>query len=283
MCNIRLLILLVLLSYSSTVYANIVCVEPDKGFRNNAAGRGWFWGQQVCEPKDNETEQVTQNEPKEDNKTEWKILPKTANIPWDILDQLDPDEIANKIEPEAKKVAIVYPTDENIMAYRKLSRWMVSKAKAYTARDVQVKTENPMLVPEALIAPTSEYKTREVIFQQNRAKEKILADYKESAKIVVYSRSGCSFCSAQRPILEAFASEYGWEIIERDINKNYTEAVRFNVEVTPDMFLLYNSPNGIQYQRIATGLTSLPDLVLAVINGFKYLGEDVDYEKVYDN
>lgn len=283
MCNIRLLILLVLLSYSSTVYANIVCVEPDKGFRNNAAGRGWFWGQQVCKPKDNETEQVIQNEPKEDNKTEWKILPKTANIPWDILDQLDPDEIANKIEPEAKKVAIVYPTDENIMAYRKLSRWMVSKAKAYTARDVQVKTENPMLVPEALIAPTSEYKTREVIFQQNRAKEKILADYKESAKIVVYSRSGCSFCSAQRPILEAFASEYGWEIIERDINKNYTEAVRFNVEVTPDMFLLYNSPNGIQYQRIATGLTSLPDLVLAVINGFKYLGEDVDYEKVYDN
>lgn len=84
------------------------------------------------------------------------------------------------------------------------------------------------------------------------------------------------------PLLEQFSMIYGWEIMERDINENMQESIRFNVEVTPDMFLLFNSANGIVYQRIATGLTTLPDLVNAVINGLKYLGEDVDYETVYN-
>lgn len=258
------------------------CIEPDKGFRNNAPGRGWFWGQKICEPvKDNETDKVADTDKKELN-SEWKILPKTANIPWEILDRLDPDEIANKIEPEAKKVSVMYPTDENIMAYRKLSNWILTKASFYTKRDVQVKTENPMLVPGALSAPTSEYKIRAVRYEREQGKKQILYDYRDRARIVVYMREGCSFCIRQRPILESFAHEYGWSIMERDINANLDESIRFNIEVTPDMFLLLNSSNGIQYQRIATGLTTLPDLVNAVINGLKYLGEDVDYETIYN-
>lgn len=278
------LILCFSLSISFNVYSSIrdSCIEPDKGFRNNAPGRGWFWGEKVCEPvKDNETE--TLNIENRENQEKWKILPKTADIPWEILDTLDPDEIANKIEPEAKKVAVMYPTEANIMAYRRLSNWILTKATTYTNRDTQVKVENPMLVPGALTAPTSEYKIRKVRYEREQNKQKILADYRERAKIIVYTRAGCSFCDAQRPLLEKFSQQYGWEIMERDINANIDESIRFDIEVTPDIFLLFNSLNGIQYQRIATGLTTLPDLVNAVINGLKYLGEDIDYETVYNN
>lgn len=283
-----ILILLFSLFISLDAYSNVRenCMEPDKGFRNNAPGRGWFWGEQVCEPVlDNETQNTANKEFENaiDNKSEWKILPKTANIPWDILDTLDPDEIANKIEPEAKKVAVMYPTEENIMAYRKLSNWILAKASTYTNRDTQVKVENPMLVPGALTAPTSEYKIRKVRYEREQNKQKILADYRERARIIVYTRAGCSFCDAQRPLLEKFSQQYGWDIMERDINANIDESIRFNIEVTPDIFLLFNSSNGIQYQRIATGLTTLPDLVNSVINGLKYLGEDIDYETVYNN
>lgn len=276
-----ILTLLFSMLVSFNAYSNN-CIEPDKGFRNNAPGRGWFWGEKVCEPvKDNETE--TSNIENRENQEKWKILPKTADIPWEILDTLDPDEIANKIEPEAKKVAVMYPTEANIMAYRRLSNWILTKATTYTNRDTQVKVENPMLVPGALTAPTSEYKIRKVRYEREQNKQKILADYRERAKIIVYTRAGCSFCDAQRPLLEKFSQQYGWEIMERDINANIDESIRFDIEVTPDIFLLFNSLNGIQYQRIATGLTTLPDLVNAVINGLKYLGEDIDYETVYNN
>lgn len=276
-----ILTLLFSMLVSFNAYSNN-CIEPDKGFRNNAPGRGWFWGEKVCEPvKDNETE--TSNIENRENQEKWKILPKTADIPWEILDTLDPDEIANKIEPEAKKVAVMYPTEANIMAYRRLSNWILTKATTYTNRDTQVKVENPMLVPGALTAPTSEYKIRKVRYEREQNKQKILADYRERAKIIVYTRAGCSFCDAQHPLLEKFSQQYGWEIMERDINANIDESIRFDIEVTPDIFLLFNSLNGIQYQRIATGLTTLPDLVNAVINGLKYLGEDIDYETVYNN
>ena len=279
-----ILILLFSLFISLDAYSNVRenCVEPDKGFRNNAPGRGWFWGEKVCEPvKDNETEISTIENNEQQDK--WKILPKSADIPWEILDTLDPDEIANKIEPEAKKISVMYPTEENIMAYRRLSNWILEKALTYTNRDTQVKVENPMLVPGALTAPTSEYKIRKVRYERELNKQKILNDYREHAKIIVYTKAGCSFCDAQRPLLEKFSQQYGWDIMERDINANIDESIRFNIEVTPDIFLLFNSSNGIKYQRIATGLTTLPDLVNSVINGLKYLGEDIDYETVYNN
>lgn len=288
--------LLFLISFTNISLATNNCIEPDKGFRNNPSGRGWFWGEKFCEPDiDNRSDQnnVVKNEIQEmknnkDNNTNneyisgYKILPEKARIPWNLLDKLDPDEIANKIEPEAKKVAVMYPTDENIMAYRKLHSWIVSKASNFTSRDTQVKVENPMLVPRALQAPTSEYKIRQVQYQKNLAKEEFLNQYRERARLVVYSRKGCGFCEAQHPILENFADEYGWEIMDRDIDENFNESVKFNVEVTPDIFLLLNRNGEIFYQRIATGLTSLPDLVNAVLNGLKYLGEDIDYETVYN-
>lgn len=143
--RIYLLIIAFSILLFSSVSANTDCIEEDKGFRNNKAGRGWFWGQSFCKPKQDNT---TLASAKTDNNINtWKILPEKANIPWEILDKLDPDEIANKIEPEAKKVSVMYPTDENIMAYRKLSNWILAKATAYTSRDTQVKVENPMLVP----------------------------------------------------------------------------------------------------------------------------------------
>lgn len=277
-----ILILLFSLFISLDAYSNIRdnCVEPDKGFRNNAPGRGWFWGEQVCEPVlDNETQNTANKEFDNaiDNKSEWKILPKTANIPWDILDTLDPDEIANKIEPEAKKVAVMYPTEENIMAYRKLSRWIMIKAKSYTMKDTQVRTENPSIAPEMVTANTSEFRRRLNYAENTKRRAGYLNEYKERARIVVYTRIGCSYCTAQKPILESFIQKYGWQVMERSVEENLDEQIKFNIEYTPDIFLLLNTPQGIKYQRIATGLTTLQDLEKQVVLGLEYLGENVSY------
>lgn len=277
---ILILLFSLLISFNAYSGINDKCVEPDKGFRNNAPGRGWFWGEQVCEPVlDNETQNTANKEFENaiDNKSEWKILPKTANIPWDILDTLDPDEIANKIEPEAKKVAVMYPTEENIMAYRKLSRWIMIKAKSYTMKDTQVRTENPSIAPEMVTANTSEFRRRLNYSENMKRRTGYLNEYKERARIVVYTRVGCSYCLAQKPILEQFTQKYGWDVMERNLEDNFDEQIRFNIEYTPDIFLLLNTSQGIKYQRIATGLTTLQDLEKQVVLGLEYLGENVSY------
>lgn len=275
-----ILILLFSLFISLDAYSNIRdnCVEPDKGFRNNAPGRGWFWGEKVCEPvKDNETDISTIENNEQQDK--WKILPKSADIPWAILDTLDPDEIANKIEPEAKKVAVMYPTEENIMAYRKLSRWIMLKAKSYTMKDTQVRTENPSIAPEMVTANTSEFRRRLNFTENEKRRIGYLNEYKERARLVVYTRIGCSYCTAQKPILESFIQKHGWQIMERSVEENLDEQIKFNIEYTPDIFLLLNTPQGIKYQRIATGLTTLQDLEKQVVLGLEYLGENVSYLK----
>lgn len=275
-----ILILLFSLFISLDAYSNVRenCMEPDKGFRNNAPGRGWFWGEKVCEPvKDNETDISTIENKEQQDK--WKILPKSADIPWEILDTLDPDEIANKIEPEAKKVAVMYPTEENIMAYRKLSRWIMLKAKSYTMKDTQVRTENPSIAPEMVTANTSEFRRRLNYSENMKRRTGYLNEYKERARLVVYTRIGCSYCTAQKPILESFIQKHGWQIMERSVEENLDEQIKFNIEYTPDIFLLLNTPQGIKYQRIATGLTTLQDLEKQVVLGLEYLGENVSYLK----
>lgn len=274
------LILCFSLSISFNAYSSIRdnCIEPDKGFRNNAPGRGWFWGEKVCEPvKDNVTETVTtaDTDKEKQKESEWKVLPKTANIPWSILDTLDPEEIANKIEPEAKKVAVMYPTEENILNYRKLSNWIFAKAKSYTSADTQVRVENPSVVEAALTGPTTRVRRTINYLYREENEKAVLQPYADRAKLVVYTRDNCKYCVAQRPLLQRFNQVFGWEIMERRLEDNPEEMVILNIEYTPDIFIILNTPQGVKYQRIATGLTQYTDLVQAAINGLRYAGENI--------
>lgn len=271
------IILTLLFSLFVSVNAySISCIEPDKGFRNNAPGRGWFWGQQVCEPvADNETVAAREMDKEEQQKEEWKILPKTANIPWEILDQLDPDEISQKIEPEAKKVAVMYPTEENIMNYRKLSRWIFDKAKTFTSADTQVRVENPSIAEYAITSPTSKVRRTINYLYREENQAAVLRPYADRAKLVVYTRDNCKYCIAQKPLLQRFNQVFGWEIMERRLEDNPEEMIMLNIEYTPDIFIILNTHQGVKYQRIATGLTQYTDLVKAVINGLRYAGENI--------
>ena len=173
----------------------------------------------------------------------------------------------------------MYPTEENIMAYRKLSRWIMLKAKSYTMKDTQVRTENPSIAPEMVTANTSEFRRRLNFTENEKRRIGYLNEYKERARLVVYTRIGCSYCTAQKPILELFIQKHGWQVMERSVEENLDEQIKFNIEYTPDIFLLLNTPQGIKYQRIATGLTTLQDLEKQVVLGLEYLGENVSYLK----
>ncbi len=288
MIRYKILILTIIMTMSfNLAYCN-TCIEPDKGFRNNSAGRGWFWNQQVCEPvksytEPNTVDNLTNQNIDSKNKDEWTLLPEKANIPWELLDSLDPDEIAETIEPEAKKVALMYPTDENIIAYNRLHKWITNKSRVFMERTIQVQRENPVMFKEKMLRATSEFNRRAVMEARDDMKMFYLSKYRDTAKLVIYVRQGCSFCEKQLPIMQAFSQSYGWDILVRDVEKEAQESILLNVELTPDIFLmLKNSSGDISYQRIATGLTTLIGLEDAVLDGLKYQGENIDINNIFN-
>lgn len=270
MKNVVFIILFIIIS--NKVYAE-KCSQVEIGsYWNKTKGSGWFWYQQDCEPKEE-----IEKEEEEEKKEEWKILPEKANIPFDILDKIDPDEIAKKIEPEARKVSIMYPTEENIMAYRKLVNWIASKASNYAFIDEQVRVSNPNLMPNLEFSRNSPFKENFVNAKVKEMNNNTLLKYKNNAGLVIYVSENCSFCQQQKPIIKWFQEKYEWNILYKELSQSPKDILNFNISVTPDIFIvLKNNKGEVKYQRIATGLTVLSDLEKMALRGLAYLGEDID-------
>ncbi len=273
MKKIFLIMSFILLSNNS--YSN-ECSQGEIGsYWNNTNGSGWFWYQKECIKEESNSENNIEK------KEEFKTLPKKAKIPWDILDNLDPDEIAQKIEPEARKVSIMYPTEENITAYRQLVNWIANKAIVYTNKDEQIRTTNPTLMPDLEYFRESPYKEKFVIAKINEISKNTLLKYKNNAGLVIYVSQSCSFCEQQKPIINWFQEKYGWNILYKEISHSPSDILRFNINITPDIFIVLKNKNGeVKYQRIATGLTVLSDLEKFALKGLSYLGEDINEELI---
>lgn len=294
--RLNFIMILMILFIVNIAHASEECISPDAGFWNNAQGRGWFWKQKVCVPvKDNNTEErqetaIQDNEPNLDNQTQyvtdkdgrqWKKLPDKQNIPWDIIDFVDPIEVSEKIEPQARSIAIMYPTKENITEYRELKNWMLAKASGAMVNDIRVRTENPSLVKVNSPA-TSSYSSRYYRIFKNNAIDDVISTYRDRIMIVMFSMEGCQYCELQRPLIRSLSENYGINFQEKDIDREYILAGNLGVTQTPDIFLLFKSPSGIKYQRIATGLTTVDKLKDAIVRGLSYLGENIQREALYD-
>ena len=75
------------------------------------------------------------------NGKEYKTIDEKTNVPWAILDLLHPDEIV-KLETETKNVSVMYPTEENVLEYKRLQRFISEKALAFTDTNYFVGKQN---------------------------------------------------------------------------------------------------------------------------------------------
>lgn len=302
-------------------YLNPNCREENKGFWNNKQGRGWFWKQDDCVPieepiepsveddiqtqiKDNEQQQIIVNifpgkDDKKDNKTktaqknrmktiidengrEWEAIPEKQQIPWDIINKINPKQVADIIEPEARSVMLMYPTDENIYEYRKLSLWMLVKSSNMAKADIKVRTNNPELI-DANSPVNSQFKTTASIELNQARVEQAIEKHKDNMVLLMFYSNSCKFCHNQINVLRMLLEETGMRIEAKEISEEPKIVENFKVEQVPDMFIVYNSPNGVKYQRIATGLTDKESLKTAIVRGLYYLGvKDISEDYIYD-
>jgi thiol-disulfide isomerase/thioredoxin len=260
-----------ILTISFSVFADL-CRESESFFYDGH--RGWFYGE-YCEPK--KEKPVTKEKKKElniavkqlenvmeDKKTEpeLKFLPdKKVKIPWDILDQLDPDSIS-EIEKRSRKIAIMHPTYENVREYMHLQKYMTEKSWAYSETFQVVTQTDPVLASTGGSIESSKF-ARDMMFSvQNREQDKKLKNYaQDKAGLVMFYKDGCPYCIEEKRMFDSLKDEYGFQYELVNIERNPALVKKFQVSTVPDMFIVFRDNNNKPvWRRLGIGLHTLPEL-----------------------
>lgn len=302
------------IAFENTVYGkeineNRKCISEDNGFRNNSQGRGWFWGEEECEDIFND-ELLNKDGAKLDNKKiqdrhgrEYEKASKTQNIPWDIIDSISPKDIREKIEVEARDIAVNYPTYENIYEYNKLKKYIMDKAYNYALINSQVINSNNEFNGDNLNSTLAikNYEKNEKLKNHNLIKK-----YKDNIALLFFKSESCPYCLKQSPIIFEFAKRYNIQIMPIEVMDYKELAYSFKATTIPDIFIIFSKDSAdlkhvtynilnekiselyalldsatkedkdkIKIQRIATGLISDSELnfrissFLSLINKIK--------------
>jgi len=258
--------------FSINLLASNGCLASKDNFFDDRE-RGWFWSEKDCEVKkeNNTTVQLSQETPPPRSK--YKLVPKVVDIPWDIIDQIDPSVIG-EIERDAQKTAMMYPTDYNVKQHRLLQRYAMKKAFNYTmAADMLGKKDTDLSQWRSEV-PTSAFARNATAQIASKKTNEIFKQYASLAGIVVITQKGCEYCEKQMPILEMFSKQTGFKYKEVDMHQMPTAVSRLGVAKTPDMFLVLNRNGKAEWQRIGSGLNTLPEVqegVLSALYGFGVL------------
>lgn len=225
--------------------------------------RGWFW-REVCVKEEKKKEEKK----KEERKTEYKTIPNKVRIPWDKIDQLDPEEIA-KLEKESRKIAIMYPTEENVREYYRLQRYILTKSREFAVQIGAVSRTEP-----ALFQRPQYPVVREIWYEEKQKKmQEVFTFYRNKAGIVAIGQRDCPYCIAFEPVLREFGGETGWQVRMVYMEDNPQLAINLGTQLTPDIFLVVNTGSGNRWERIGSGFMPLDELKKSVLFGLYRLGE----------
>lgn len=244
--------------------------------------RGWFWGENQPKEALDKKEEAKNDKKKEDtiiiDGKEYKTISNKTNVPWQALDKLHPDEIS-KLETETKNISVMYPTEENIVEYKKLQKYISDKAMGFTDTSYLVTKQNSEI---SNWASDTSMSSRLVISAKRtdlwEKQKNIISEHKKDMIILVATLPTCSFCKQQMPLLKDFEKDYSVEFKEVDISVNKEFAKTYNIQRTPDLFLLYRDKgNEPLLTRFGNGLHTIQDLkngVLAGLYSFKKISKD---------
>lgn len=223
--------------------------------------RGFYYGRLCLEKKKNEKPEQTM---------------KKVVIPWERLESMNWREIRKLVE-EARGIAVMNPTYENVREYKKLMLWILKKGLEFQKMDRIVTLTSGDVFSLSLASP---YYSRIHSINEEKKVESTLRKFKDKAGLVVFYDNFCSYCSLYIPIVKLFSEETGWNVIFLNIREFPRSAKRLGVKIVPDTFLVLKRGNKKVWQRVGTGAFTLDDLKRNVVIALTLLGE-VKYEEVF--
>lgn len=261
------LISLVLAVFITSVVSAEQCKKTKEYYKDSSRGYYYF---EDCSQEEVEIEK--EKEPEIPKLQGFKTIPKEQQIPWDILDEIDPSEI-DAIHLQALSVATMHPTEENVKEHKKLLMWITQKAMSYVVTNTAVTKTDADLAKWAGKNPASTSGRHVKIAYMEKKKKEIIYSFKDKAGLIVLTQQGCIYCEKQKEVLNILRGEMEWVAKTVDARSVPNMAAKFGVSTFPDIFLVINRGGQPVYQRIGAGFHTYASLKDGILFGLKYLGE----------
>ena len=226
---------------------------------------GWYWY---------ETPPATE-EAQEPAKPERQALPPPP--PAAEMMQLHPEEIERLIT-QYHKQAVWRPSPANVEHFLNVQDVARRKSVAMMAVQSYVVKNTPSL-NVTKDYPTSTVGSNNYLNTRSTAMESYLVDHREDFGLIFFVQKTCQYCAIQSGILGAFLDKYRWDATTVDIDQEPVLAQRFDITFTPQILLVKR--NSLDYQRIATGVETLPNLKESAYRAMRYMQGEIQPEQYF--
>ena len=106
---------------------------------------------------------------------------------------------------------------------------------------------------------------------------RLISQARDEFGLVMFTRVNCSYCEAQRGILNYFFAKYHWPIKEIDIDESPDLPTRMGIETTPTIVIVEKETLASNF--IHVGVLSLSDLEKRIYRTIKYMRGQIKPEQ----
>ena len=197
-----------------------------------------------------------------------KALPKPAE-PQRQAELADFEAMQKRLE-ELKRVAVMNPTDANLLAYMRYQRLVMHKSEVFAERWQRLVWTTPELDYGLTGRPTNSMAISVFDDQTRERQAQRIRALAATHGLLFIFRSDCPYCHRFAPILKRFAQEFGMLVFPVSLDgKGLPEfpnpqpdngtAARLNASVVPALYL--TAPSKREIRPVGLGLMALSDLI----------------------
>jgi len=208
---------------------------------------GWFWYRDPLPPK-----------PRQPSTTPKK--------PKDLADF---ESLQQRLE-ELKRVAVMNPSDTNLLAYMRFQRLVMDKSQVFADRWQRLVWSAPDLDYGLSGRPTNAMAINVFDDQQRDRDAQTVRTLAATHGLIFVFRSDCPFCHRFAPILKRFEQDYGMTVLAISLDggtlPDYPDArpdngmaARLNATAVPALYL--TAPARREIRPVGFGLMSMSDLL----------------------
>lgn len=193
---------------------------------------------------------------KEDNEAKNKV-----DIP-ENLDKLTADEIS-KLIVDSKKIAVSFPTDENIHNYIQLQNYATKKSEDFAIKWQQALLKDSSLDLSATAAKSTFARNATTADKTNKRAQFWKENINNIGIVAIMNKDEKEVNTAQNKVLFFLNQDYP-ELAIRTIFKNEHSSLvkEHGVGITPDIFIVYkDKKDNANWYRIKTGLTTKNEIL----------------------
>ena len=211
-------------------------------------GEGWFWYRDPPE----------------------SARPPKAAAPPSRPPELVEFEAMQKRLDDLKRVAVMNPTDANLLSYMRYQRFVMDKSEFFAERWQRLVWTVPDLDYGLTGRPTNSMAIGVFDDQQRVRQAQAVRNLASTHGLLFIFRSDCPYCHRLAPILKRFEQEYGMTVFPVSLDgrglPEYPNpqpdngiATRLNASMVPALYL--SAPSKRQIRPIGFGVMALNELV----------------------